>query len=77
MPHSEAHKDQPLDHDNPIPHPDAKGLEVMLWLGEDGVPVIQIDAEVDNLRFRVNVNDAAIWDEDSIHHHEQCDCIMR
>lgn len=38
--------------------------EVAMWLGPDGVPVVQIDtpSRSDDERVRVNLNDAPIWD---------------
>lgn len=57
-------------------HEDAVGFEVQFWHGrDDGVPVIQIDGKG---QFRVNVNDAPIWDADpDKHEHTHCSCTHR
>jgi hypothetical protein len=48
-------------------------LTVTVFHGpDDGRPVIQIDGEA---RFRVNVNDAPIWDGDPEHQHLMCQCV--
>ncbi|AMM44251.1 hypothetical protein BJD78_gp81 [Arthrobacter phage KellEzio] len=55
---------------------DYQPLAVSFWHGPtDGVPVIQIDGEG---QFRINVNDAPIWDADpSNHQHTPCRCTER
>lgn len=49
-------------------------LSLTFWHGqEDGVPVVQIDGTG---RFRVNVNDAPVWDADpELHEHKFCACV--
>ena len=51
-------------------------LDVTFYHGaQDGVPVIQIDG---GGRFRINVNDAPIWDADpNNHEHTPCRCTER
>lgn len=38
--------------------------EVQMWLGHDGVTVVQIDVPPGVGRVRVNLNEGAIWDGD-------------
>ena len=49
-------------------------LSLQVWHGaDDGVPVVQIDGTG---RFRVNVNDAPVWDADpELHEHKFCKCV--
>lgn len=47
--------------------PSSHGVTVNFFIGEDGIPVVQIDTEGMNPRhgqdrIRVNLNDAPIWD---------------
>ncbi|MGO1849378.1 hypothetical protein [Microbacterium sp.] len=44
----------------------AGAITVGIWISDyDGVPVVQIDVPDTAGRFRINVNDAAIWDQDT------------
>src|SRR4051812_14151731 len=50
-------------HDNADGHP--VKLDIYAFTGRDGVPVVQIDTDGEVDRFRINVNDGAIWDQDT------------
>lgn len=44
----------------------AEAITVGIWISDcDGVPVVQIDVPDKAGRFRINVNDAAVWDQDT------------
>lgn len=49
--------------------PAPQGIEsitVDVWISElDGVPVVQIDVPEGAGRFRVNINDGPIWDQEA------------
>lgn len=39
-------------------------ISVQVWMGHDGVPVVQIDTPEKIGRVRINLNDAVLWDGD-------------
>lgn len=49
------------------------GIRLSVYFGErDGVPVVQLDTDDEAGRFRINVNDAPVWDGDPDH---PADCL--